>query len=143
MKILIMNGPNLNRLGRREPGIYGNTTMDDCLAGLHKTFPDVEFDYFQSNHEGVLIDRLQQAADDGTAGVVLNAGAYTHTSVALLDAIRSVDIPVVEVHISNVFARENFRSHSLISPACKGIIAGFGMDGYKLAVQALTESERD
>lgn len=143
MKILIMNGPNLNRLGRREPGIYGNTTMEDCLARLRKAFPEVEIDYYQSNHEGALIDRLQQAAGDGLAGVVLNAGAYTHTSVALLDAIRSVDFPVVEVHISNVFAREDFRSHSIISPACEGIIAGFGMGGYKLAVQALTESERD
>ena len=137
MKLLIMNGPNLNRLGKREPGIYGSETMEDCLDRLRKSFPDVEIDYYQSNVEGFLIDRMQQAADDGTAGIVLNAGAYTHTSVALHDAIRSINIPVVEVHISNVHQREDFRRQSMISPACRGVICGFGMDSYRLGLLAL------
>ena len=137
MKVLIMNGPNLNRLGKREPGIYGAETMEDCLERLRKIFKDVEIDYYQSNVEGFLIDRLQQAADDGTEGVVLNAGAYTHTSVALHDAIRSIDVPVVEVHISNVHQREDFRRQSMISPACRGVICGFGMDSYRLGILAL------
>ena len=137
MKLLIMNGPNLNRLGKREPGIYGSETMEDCLDRLRKSFPDVEIDYYQSNVEGFLIDRMQQAADDGTEGIVLNAGAYTHTSVALHDAIRSINIPVVEVHISNVHQREDFRRQSMISPACRGVICGFGMDSYRLGLLAL------
>ena len=137
MKILIMNGPNLNLLGSREPGIYGTGTMDDCLAELRRRYPTLELDYFQSNVEGFLIDRLQQTRTDGTAGVVLNAGAYTHTSVALHDAIRSVKIPVIEVHISNVHQREEFRRHSVISPACQGVICGFGLDSYRLAIEAL------
>ena len=137
MKILIVNGPNLNWLGKREPGIYGAESMDDCLVRLRRAFPDVDIEYYQSNVEGFLIDRLQQAADDGTAGIVLNAGAYTHTSVALHDAIRSIEVPVVEVHISNVHRREDFRRHSFISPACRGVICGFGMDSYRLGILAL------
>lgn len=138
MKILILNGPNLNRLGTREPGIYGTDTMEACMAGLRERFPHVELSYFQSNSEGALIDRLQQA--DGEAdGVVFNAGAYTHTSVALHDAIRSIGIPVVEVHISNINAREEFRHRSLIAPACRGSICGFGLASYRLAVAALVE----
>lgn len=137
MKILIVNGPNLNRLGKREPGIYGAESMDDCLVRLRRAFPDVDIEYYQSNVEGFLIDRLQQAADDDTAGIVLNAGAYTHTSVALHDAIRSIEVPVVEVHISNVHRREDFRRHSFISPACRGVICGFGMDSYRLGILAL------
>lgn len=137
MKILIVNGPNLNRLGKREPGIYGAESMDDCLVRLRRAFPDIDIEYYQSNVEGFLIDRLQQAADDGTAGIVLNAGAYTHTSVALHDAIRSIEVPVVEVHISNVHRREDFRRHSFISPACRGVICGFGMDSYRLGILAL------
>lgn len=137
MKVLIMNGPNLNRLGKREPGIYGSETMEDCLDRLRSNFKDVEIDYYQSNVEGFLIDRLQQAADDGTMGVVLNAGAYTHTSIALHDAIRSINIPVIEVHISNVHQREDFRRQSMISPACRGVICGFGMDSYRLGILAL------
>ncbi len=137
MKILILNGPNLNRLGRREPGIYGNESMEECLTALRKEFTQVELEYFQSNAEGDLIDRIQQAEDEGVLGIVLNAGAYTHTSVALLDAIRSVQTPVVEVHLSNVHAREEFRHRSLISAACKGVVAGFGMNSYRLGVQAL------
>ena len=139
MKILIMNGPNLNRLGRREPSVYGTATMDDCLAHLRRRFAGVELAYFQSNSEGALIDRLQAAADDGTEGIVLNAGAYTHTSVALHDAIRSIDVPVVEVHLSNIYAREDFRHRSFLSPVCRGTICGFGMRSYALAVEALTE----
>lgn len=137
LKFLIINGPNLNLLGQREPGIYGNGTMDDCLAALRDRYPNVELDYYQSNVEGFLIDRLQAAMTDGTAGAVLNAGAYTHTSVALHDAIRAVAFPVVEAHISNVHRREEFRHRSLISPACAGIICGFGLDSYRLGVEAL------
>ncbi|EJW89092.1 Dehydroquinase, class II [gut metagenome] len=139
MKILIMNGPNLNRLGKREPGIYGAQTMEAYLDQLRADFPEVEIDYFQSNVEGFLIDRIQTAAEDGTRGIVFNAGAYTHTSVALHDAIRSVDIPVVEVHISNVHQREEFRHRSLIASACRGVICGFGMNSYRLALLALIE----
>ena len=138
MKVLIINGPNLNRLGKREPGIYGSETMEDCLERLRTIFKEVEIDYYQSNVEGFLIDRLQQDADDGTEGIVLNAGAYTHTSVALHDAIRSIDVPVVEVHISNVHQREDFRRQSMISPACRGVICGFGMDSYRLGILALS-----
>jgi len=137
MQILILNGPNLNRLGRREPGIYGSQTMEESLNELRQKCPQVEITYYQSNSEGALIDRIQQAEDEGVAGIVLNAGAYTHTSVALLDAIRSVKTPVVEVHLSNIQAREDFRHTSLITAACKGIIAGFGMTSYRLAVEAL------
>ena len=140
MKILIMNGPNLNRLGKREPDIYGVETMEGCLERLRKDFGEVKIDYYQSNVEGFMIDRLQQAADDGTDGIVLNAGAYTHTSVALHDAIRSVEVPVVEVHISNVHQREDFRRQSYISPACKGVICGFGMNSYRLGIIALMDS---
>lgn len=136
-KILILNGPNLNLLGTREPGIYGSGTMDSCLAALRRRYPDVEIDYYQSNAEGSLIDRLQAAGADGTAGVAFNAGAYTHTSVALLDAIRSLAVPVVEVHISNVHRREAFRRQSMIAPACLGVVCGFGLDSYRLAVEAL------
>jgi 3-dehydroquinate dehydratase-2 len=110
--------------------------MDDCLNDLRKAFPDIDIEYFQSNHEGELIDKMQEV---GFAydGIVLNAGAYTHTSVALLDCIRSLKTPVVEVHISNVHAREEFRNHSMISAGCKGVIAGFGLDSYRLAIEAL------
>jgi 3-dehydroquinate dehydratase-2 len=137
MKILILNGPNLNLLGQREPGIYGTGTMDDSLDTLRRRYPQHELLYYQSNVEGFLIDRLQQARQEGIAGVVFNAGAYTHTSVALHDAIRSVDYPVVEVHISNVHRREEFRRHSYISPACAGVICGFGLDSYRLGIEAV------
>ncbi len=138
MKILILNGPNLNRLGTREPSVYGTGTMDECMQQLKSAFPNIQLDYFQSNIEGVLIDRLQQAADEGTDGVVFNAGAYTHTSIALRDCIASLPFPVVEVHISNVHARESFRHTSMIAPVCRGVIAGFGLDSYRLAVAAIT-----
>lgn len=143
MKILIMNGPNLNLLGTREPGIYGTGTMSECVTVLRECYPEVEIDCYQSNVEGFLIDRLQAAATDGTYGVVLNAGAYTHTSVALHDAIRSVSLPVIEVHISNVHCREEFRRHSMISPACRGVICGFGLDSYRLGVEALLKMYLD
>ena len=136
MKIIIINGPNLNLLGTREPDIYGHTTMEDYIQSLRKQHPRIDIDYYQSNHEGSLLDKLQEVGFSYD-GIVLNAGAYTHTSVALLDCIRSLKTPVVEVHISNVHAREEFRNHSMISPACLGVIAGFGMDSYRLAVEAL------
>lgn len=121
MKIQIINGPNINLLGKREPAIYGNETFDSCLEALRRKYAHVEIEYFQSNVEGLLIDCIQQCGFS-VDGVVLNAGAYTHTSIALLDAIRSIPAPVVEVHISNVHARENFRHTSMIAPACKGVI---------------------
>lgn len=139
-KILIINGPNLNLLGRREPGIYGSTSMDDCLAGLRLRFRDrAEIAYFQSNHEGEIIDRLHEAGFDlSLAGIVLNAGAYTHTSLAIADAIAAIERPVVEVHISNVAARkEEIRHHSMITAVCRGVIAGFGLDSYRLAIEAM------
>lgn len=136
MRIIIINGPNLNLLGTREPGIYGQETMEDCLASLRKRFPQVEIEYFQSNHEGALVDRLQDAAASHD-GIILNAAAYTHTSIALLDTIRAISTPIVEVHLSNVAAREDFRHRSMIAPACVGTIAGFGMDVYRLGVEAL------
>ena len=137
MKILIMNGPNLNLLGQREPSIYGTGTMETYMAELQKLYPEVELEYFQSNVEGLMIDRLQATLRDGTNGVVLNAGAYTHTSIALGDCIRSLACPVVEVHISNVYQREEYRHRSMISVACKGIIAGFGLHSYRLGIEAL------
>ena len=136
MKIEIINGPNINLLGKREPSIYGSVTFEDYLSELRHRFPDVEIGYFQSNVEGELIDRIQQVGFDAD-GIILNAGAYTHTSIALQDAIRSVTSPVVEVHISNVHAREEFRHRSMISCACKGVILGFGLDSYRLALEAL------
>jgi 3-dehydroquinate dehydratase-2 len=133
MKLLILNGPNLNLLGVREPGIYGNDSMESYLETLRKEFPQVEIEYFQSNIEGEMIDKMQQVGYSYD-GIVLNAGAYTHTSVALHDCIRAINTPVIEVHISNVHTREVFRHKSMISAACKGVICGFGMDSYKLAV---------
>ena len=136
--VLVLNGPNLNFLGRREPQIYGHTTLTDVIDELRRDGTLV-IDHLQSNHEGVLIDRLQAAADEpNLLGVVLNAGAYTHTSVALRDAVSSIaPLPVVEVHLSNVQAREDFRHRSLIGAVCRGVIAGFGTDSYRLAVEAL------
>lgn len=136
MRIQIINGPNLNLLGVREPGIYGDESFESYLPKLSAMFPDVEIDYFQSNVEGKLIDKMQEVGFDYD-GVVLNAGAYTHTSVALHDCIRAMRCPVVEVHISNVHQREAFRHKSMISAACKGVICGFGLDSYRLAIEAL------
>ena len=137
MKILIINGPNLNLLGTREPQHYGTGTMDSVLDALKSQDPRVEFDYYQSNVEGFLIDRLHKTLEEPCDGVVLNAGGYTHTSVALRDAIAAIKVPVVEVHISNVHSREEFRHRSLISAVCKGVICGFGLDSYRLGVEAL------
>lgn len=136
MKILIMNGPNLNLLGTREPGVYGHETMDTCMKNLREQYPDITLEYYQSNVEGEMINKLQEVGFTYD-GIVLNAGAYTHTSIALLDCIRSLKTPVIEVHISNVHAREDFRHQSVISAGCKGVIAGFGLDSYRLAVEAL------
>ncbi|MBO4943875.1 MAG: type II 3-dehydroquinate dehydratase [Muribaculaceae bacterium] len=137
-RILIINGPNLNLLGRREPGIYGMSTMESCLDSLRNAFPELQIDYFQSNHEGDIIDRLHAVGFDETlTGIVLNAGAYTHTSLAIADAISAISRPVVEVHISNVHAREEIRHRSMISPVCRGVIAGFGLDSYRLGIEAL------
>ncbi len=133
MKLLILNGPNLNLLGIREPGIYGNDSMDSYLETLRNLFPDVEIEYFQSNVEGEMIDKMQEVGFSYD-GIILNAGAYTHTSVALHDCIRAIKTPVIEVHLSNVHAREDFRHKSMISSACKGVICGFGMESYRLAV---------
>ena len=137
MKLLIVNGPNLNWLGRREPNVYGSGTMDECLEALRRRYPDDEIDDYQSNIEGALIDRLQRASDEGVEGIALNAGAYTHTSLALADCIRSLGCPVVELHITNVHRREEIRHRSLLAPACRGIVCGFGQDSYRLALAAL------
>ncbi len=136
MKIQIINGPNINLLGKREPSVYGTVSFDDYLAELRRAYPDIEIGYYQSNVEGNLIDKIHEAGFD-VDGIVLNAGAYTHTSIALQDAIRAVPAPVVEVHISNVHAREAFRHQSLIACACLGVICGFGLHSYRLAVEAL------
>ncbi|EEX53385.1 3-dehydroquinate dehydratase, type II [Prevotella sp. oral taxon 472 str. F0295] len=135
MTIQIINGPNLNLLGVREPSVYGSTSFDDFLPRLRACFPDVQIDYFQSNIEGELIDKLQ-AVGFQCDGIVLNAGAYTHTSIALADCIRAISAPVVEVHISNVHQREAFRHQSMIAAACRGVICGFGLDSYRLAIES-------
>ena len=138
MKIQIINGPNLNLLGQREPGIYGAESFESYLPQLRQRYPDVQIDYYQSNVEGELINQMQETGFfGGYDGIVLNAGAYTHTSVALQDCIRSLKCPVIEVHISNVHKREEFRHHSYISCACLGVICGFGLDSYRLAIEAL------
>lgn len=136
MKISIINGPNLNLLGTREPSIYGNQTFEDYYADLQKRFPKVVFDYFQSNIEGELINRLQEVGFSSDL-ILLNAGAYTHTSVAIGDAIKSIDTSVIEIHISNTFAREDFRHTSYITPVAKGLIIGFGLDSYRLGVESV------
>lgn len=141
MKIQIINGPNINLLGKREPSIYGAETFESCLEDLKKRYPSVVFEYFQSNVEGRMIDRIQGTGFDSD-GIVLNAGAYTHTSIALQDAIRSIAAPVIEVHISNVHKREEFRHKSMISCACVGVICGFGLDSYRLAVEALLNMKK-
>lgn len=136
MKIQIINGPNLNLLGVREPGIYGSNSFESYLPQLKAKYPDMEIEYYQSNIEGELIDKLQNVGFSYD-GIVLNAGAYTHTSIALQDCIRSLKCPVVEVHISNVHKREEFRHHSYLSPACLGVICGFGLAGYDMAIEGI------
>lgn len=138
MWIEIINGPNLQRLGTREPGIYGTTSMDDCLEALHACYADrLRLTYYQSNHEGALLDRLYELDEAGVSGIVLNAGAYTHTSLALADALRAITPPTIEVHLSNVYQREPIRHTSLLSPACRGVITGFGTDSYRLGIESL------
>ena len=136
MKISIINGPNLNLLGTREPKVYGNQSFEDYYKDLQKRFPQVDFDYFQSNVEGELINRLHEVGFSSDL-ILLNAGAYTHTSVALGDAIKSIDTSVIEIHISNTFAREDFRHTSYITPVAKGLIIGFGLDSYRLGVESV------
>lgn len=139
MKIAIINGPNLNLLGVREPSIYGNEGFESYLKALREIYSkDVEISYFQSNHEGDIIDELHRVGFEYN-GIVLNAGAYTHTSLAIADAISAITAPVIEVHISNVHKREEFRHHSMISRVCKGVIAGFGLDSYRLAIEAVKQ----
>ena len=140
MKIQIINGPNLNLLGVREPGIYGNNSFETYLPQLQAAYPDVEISYYQSNIEGELINKMQEVGFTFD-GIVLNAGAYTHTSIALADCIKAISTPVIEVHISNVHSREEFRHRSMISGVCRGVIAGFGLDSYRLAVEALIGDE--
>ena len=134
--IEIINGPNLNLTGRREPEVYGTTTMEECVDGLRKMFPDVEISYFQSNVDGELIDRIQQVGIRYD-GLIVNLGGYSHTSVALRDALLAVPAQKVEVHLSNIFAREEYRHHSLITSACRGMICGLGLQGYELALHVL------
>lgn len=134
-KITIINGPNLNLLGKREPNVYGNQSFENFFSDLQKKYPDLELKYLQSNVEGVIIDYLQQESDKD--GIILNAAGYTHTSLSIADAVKAIEIPVIEVHISNIFAREEFRHTSLIAPYCKGSIIGFGLRGYELAIDAL------
>ncbi len=135
-RIEIINGPNLNLTGRREPEVYGTTTMEQYLEGLRSRYPDVQVGYYQSNVEGELIDRIQQVGYEAD-GLVVNLGGYSHTSVALRDALLAVTAPAVEVHLSNIFAREDYRHHSLVTSACLGMITGLGLRGYELALQAL------
>lgn len=135
MKIAIINGPNLNLLGRREPGIYGDSSFESYLPELKLKFPSMQLDYFQSNVEGELINKLHETGFSFD-GIVLNAGAYTHTSIAIADAVAAITTPVIEVHISNIFSREDFRHISYIAPKCKGCITGFGFKSYELAIKA-------
>ena len=136
--IEIINGPNLNLTGKREPAIYGHTTMEEMVDSLRQQFLDVEIGYYQSNVEGELINRLHEVGFTAD-GIILNAGGYSHTSVALHDAVAAITTPVVEVHISNIYAREEYRRHSLLSDVCRGVICGLGLDGYKYALDYLVK----
>ena len=139
MKIQIINGPNLNLLGVREKSIYGDSAIEPYVEELRKRYADIQIDYYQSNVEGELINKLHEIGFSYD-GVVLNAGAYTHTSVAIADAIAAVTTPVIEVHISNVYKREEFRHHSMLAASCKGVIAGFGLDSYRLGIESILNS---
>lgn len=138
-KIEIINGPNLNLTGRREPEVYGSTTMKEYLDVLRSRFPEVTIGYYQSNVEGELIDHIQRAGFEAD-GLIVNLGGYSHTSVALRDALLAMPTPKVEVHLSNIFAREDYRHHSLVTSACRGMICGLGLQGYDLALRALTQT---
>ncbi|MCI5742911.1 type II 3-dehydroquinate dehydratase [Phocaeicola faecicola] len=140
-RIQIINGPNINLLGKREPSIYGSRTFEDYLTDLRMQYPELQLDYYQSNTEGFLIDKIHETGFSYD-GIILNVGAYTHTSIALQDAIRAVTAPVIEVHISNVHAREEFRHRSMISCACLGVICGFGLDSYRLGIEALLQHKK-
>ena len=140
MKIQIINGPNINLLGKREPSIYGSQSFEDYLEELKARYPNVTFEYYQSNVEGEMINKIHEVGFDFD-GIILNAGAYSHTSIALQDAIRAIKSPVIEVHISNVHKREEFRHKSMISCACVGVICGFGLDSYRLAVEAMLSKQ--
>lgn len=140
MRIIIINGPNLNLLGKREPNTYGALTLWDLENRLKEKFSKTKLEFYQSNSEGAIVDVLQKAMDGSVAGVVLNAGAYTHYSYAIRDAIAALPVPVIEVHISNTYAREEFRRTSVISAVCKGVIAGLGTQGYELALQYLVDN---
>jgi 3-dehydroquinate dehydratase-2 len=135
MKICIINGPNLNLLGKREPSVYGDSSFETYLEDLKNQFPKIKFSYFQSNIEGEIINKLHEVGFDFD-GIILNAGAYTHTSVGIADAVKAISTPVVEVHISNTYARESFRHQSYIAPVAKGVVIGFGLDSYRLGVQS-------
>ena len=139
MVIHIINGPILNLVGKREPEVYGNRSLDQYLQELIERYPQHTIDVYQSNIEGEIVDRLQQVGFDD-CGIILNAGGYTHTSVAIADAVAAITAPVVEVHISNIYSREPFRHKSLLSPVCKGIIAGFGLDSYRLALHSFSDN---
>src|SRR5882672_799794 len=141
MKLAIINGPNLNLLGKRETEIYGNSSFESYLTGLKKKFPLVELDYFQSNVEGELINKLHETGFSFD-GIIINAGAYTHTSIAIADAIAAIKTPVIEVHISNIFSREDFRHISYLGAKCKGSISGFGLKGYALALMSFLENHK-
>ena len=141
MNIIIINGPNLNLLGKREKSVYGENSFESYLEFLRNKYSEHQLVYFQSNIEGELINTLHQYGFGDTDGIVLNAGAYTHTSIAISDAIRAINVPVIEVHISNIHAREAYRHTSMIAAACKGSIAGFGMDSYRLAIEALINNK--
>ena len=138
--IEIINGPNLNLTGKREPAIYGNTTMEEMVDALRRRFPDVEIGYYQSNVEGEIINRLHEVGFSAQ-GIILNAGGYSHTSVAIHDAIAAITTPVIEVHISNIFAREEYRRHSLLSEVCWGVVCGFGLEGYRFAVESFLKDK--
>jgi 3-dehydroquinate dehydratase II len=135
LKLIIINGPNLNLLGKREPSVYGSLSFDEYLKNIEKQFPEIEIEHFQSNIEGEIIDALHKTGFL-CDGIILNAGAYTHTSIAIADAVKAIPAPVVEVHISNVFSREDFRHTSYLAPNCKGSIIGFGLDSYRLAIES-------
>lgn len=140
MKVLVINGPNLNLLGSRQTEIYGKKTLEDITRSLRKAFPKVDFHFFQSNSEGEIIDEIQTAVEGDYAGVIINPGAYSHYSYAIRDALSAVSVPVIEVHLSNIHKREEFRRNSVISAVCTGVVAGFGATSYVLAVQALLEA---
>ena len=138
MKLLIINGPNLGNIGRREPEIYGYEDFESYLESLKKEFPEHEIHYFQSHHEGEIVEKIHSAEEENYDGIILNAGAYSHSSYAIRDAVAAISLPVVMVHISNVYARENFRHENILAANCKGVVTGFGLKSYELAVRSFS-----